>query len=64
MALPMSAEKRCSVMPVTERRAGSAMLNLLVQRASVMKTIFVVMVLAFAFTTGMAVTTIIAQTVS
>lgn len=30
----------------------------------VMKTIFVVMVLAFAFATGMAVTTIIAQTVS
>jgi hypothetical protein len=29
-----------------------------------MKVIFVVMVLAFAFTTGMAVTTIIAQTVS
>lgn len=29
-----------------------------------MKAIFVVMVLAFAFTTGMAVTTIIAQTAS
>jgi hypothetical protein len=29
-----------------------------------MKTIFVVMALAFAFATGMAVTTIIAQTVS
>ncbi len=29
-----------------------------------MKKIFVVMLLAFAFTTGMAVTTIIAQTVS
>jgi hypothetical protein len=29
-----------------------------------MKTIFVAMVLAFAFTTGIAVTTIIAQTVS
>jgi hypothetical protein len=29
-----------------------------------MKTIFVVMVLAFAFATGMAVTTIIVQTVS
>jgi hypothetical protein len=29
-----------------------------------MKTIFLVLVLAFAFTTGMAVTTIIAQTVS
>jgi hypothetical protein len=29
-----------------------------------MKTIFVVMFLAFAFATGMAVTTIIAQTVS
>jgi hypothetical protein len=29
-----------------------------------MKVIFVVMVLAFTFTTGMAVTTIIAQTVS
>jgi hypothetical protein len=28
-----------------------------------MKTIFLVLVLAFAFTTGMAVTTIIAQTV-
>jgi len=59
----MFVEKRCSVMPITERPAGSAMLRLL-QRASVMKTIFVVMVLAFAFTTGMAVTTIIAQTVS
>jgi hypothetical protein len=57
------AEKRCSVMPVTERPTGSAMLGLL-QRASVMKMIFVVMVLAFAFTTGMAVTTIIAQTAS
>ncbi|HEX8809950.1 MAG TPA: hypothetical protein VF760_13270, partial [Xanthobacteraceae bacterium] len=30
----------------------------------VMKTIFVIMALAFAFATGMAVTTIIAQTVS
>jgi hypothetical protein len=30
----------------------------------VMKTIFVVMILAFAFTAGMAVTLIIAQTVS
>jgi hypothetical protein len=29
-----------------------------------MKTIFVVMVLAFAFTTGMAVTTVISQIVS
>lgn len=29
-----------------------------------MKTILVVMVLAFVFTTGMALTTIIAQTVS
>jgi hypothetical protein len=29
-----------------------------------MKVIFVVMVLAFAFTTGMALTTIIAQTAS
>jgi hypothetical protein len=34
------------------------------KRTRVMKTIFVVMVLAFAFTTGMAVTTIITQTVS
>jgi hypothetical protein len=32
--------------------------------AGVMKTIFVIMVLAFAFATGMAVTTIIAQTAS
>jgi hypothetical protein len=29
-----------------------------------MKTIFVVMVLAFAFTTGMALTTILSQSVS
>ncbi len=40
------------------------MLGVSLQRASAMKTIFVVMLLAFAFTTGMAVTTIIAQTVS
>jgi hypothetical protein len=40
------------------------MLGVSLQRASVMKTVFVVMVLAFAFTTGMAVTTTIAQTVS
>jgi hypothetical protein len=58
----MPAEKRCSVMHVTERPAGSAMLT--VEGASVMKTIFVVMVLAFASTTGVAVTTIIAQSVS
>ncbi|MBO0716018.1 MAG: hypothetical protein J2P55_01615 [Rhizobiales bacterium] len=54
-------------MPVTERRAGSVMLTSaawLVPRVNVMKTIFVIMVLAFAFATGMAVTTIIAQTVS
>ncbi len=51
-------------MPVTAGGAGSGILGLSLQRASVMKTIFVVMVLAFAFTTGMAVTTIIAQTVS
>jgi hypothetical protein len=54
----------CSVIPVTERLAHSGMLPLSLLRASVMKTIFVVMVLAFVFTTGMAVTTIIAQTVS
>lgn len=51
-------------MSVTERPAGSAMLIEPIPRASDMKVIFVVMVLAFAFTTGMAVTTIIAQTVS
>ncbi len=50
-------------MPVTERLAGSGML-LHLKSTRVMKTIFVVMVLAFAFTTGMAVTTIITQTVS
>jgi hypothetical protein len=60
----MSAEKRCSVMSVTERPAGSAIVTGPIQRASDMKVIFVVMVLAFTFTTGMAVTTIIAQTVS
>jgi hypothetical protein len=52
-------------MPVTEHLAGSGMLGRIAfQRASVMKTIFVVMVLAFAFTTGMAVTTVISQIVS
>ena len=40
------------------------MLGWSVWRASVVKKIFVVMVLAFAFTTGMAVTTIIVQIVS
>ncbi len=40
------------------------MLPLVLERVNVMKKIFVVMLLAFAFTTGMAVTTIIAQTVS
>jgi hypothetical protein len=40
------------------------MLDVPLQRTRVMKTIFVVMALAFAFTTGMAVTTIIVQTVS
>jgi hypothetical protein len=49
-------------MPVTEQWAGSGML-LDLKSTRVMKTIFVVMVLAFAFTTGMAVTTIITQTV-
>ncbi len=43
---------------------GPGTLGLSLQGARVMKTIFVMMVLAFAFTTGMAVTTIIAQTVS
>jgi hypothetical protein len=51
-------------MPVTEAIAGSGMVALSLKRTSVMKTIFVVMVLAFAFTTGMAVTTIITQTAS
>jgi hypothetical protein len=51
-------------MAVTERLAGSGILMTSLQRTSVMKTIFVVMVLAFAFTTGMAVTTIMTQTVS
>jgi hypothetical protein len=51
-------------MPVTEAIAGSGMVALSLDRTSVMKTISVVMVLAFAFTTGMAVTTIITQTVS
>ena len=34
------------------------------EEGEVMKKIFVLMILAFAFTTGMVVTTIIAQTVS
>jgi hypothetical protein len=52
-------------MPITERLAGSGMLvTPVLPRASVMKTIFVVMVIAFAFTTGMAVTTVIAQVAS
>jgi hypothetical protein len=38
--------------------------RLATESGRVMKTIFVVMVLAFAFATGMAVTTTIAQTVS
>jgi hypothetical protein len=54
-----------SVTPITERPAGSGILAHAGRgRASVMKTIFVVLVLAFAFTTGMAVTTIISQVVS
>jgi hypothetical protein len=57
-------QKTYSVMPVTERRAGSGMLAPSVLEPGVMKTIFVVMILAFAFTTGMAVTTIISQIVS
>lgn len=40
------------------------MLNRPMQKARVTKVIFVVLALAFAFTTGMIVTTIIAQTVS
>ena len=60
----MSGEKRCYVMPVTEHPAGSAMLSRPMQKACVVKVVFVVLVLAFAFTTGMALTTIIAQTVS
>ena len=60
----MSGKKRCSVMPVTEGPPGSAMVNCRCMSAGVMKTIFVIMVLAFAFATGMAVTTIIAQTAS
>ena len=51
-------------MPVTERPDGSAMLVGSLESERVMKTIFVVLALAFAFATGMAVTTIIAQTVS
>ena len=58
----MFGEKRCYVMPVTGHPAGSAMLSRC--RRRVVKVIFVVLVLAFAFTTGMALTTIIAQTVS
>jgi hypothetical protein len=51
-------------MPVTEPQTGSGILASSLERASVMKTIFVVMVLAFAFTTGMALTTIISQVLS
>src|SRR5262249_29445331 len=61
---PPTYLKRVSVMSVTERPAGSGMVVVSVQTARLMKTIFLVMVLAFAFTTGMAVTTIIALTVS
>jgi hypothetical protein len=57
-------EKTLLVIEVTERVPHSAMLGWSVWRASVVKKIFVVMVLAFAFTTGMAVTTIIVQIVS
>jgi hypothetical protein len=59
-----SLEKRSSVIGVTERLACSGMLRRSLERATVMKTIFVVLVLAFAFTTGMALTTIISQVVS
>jgi len=48
-------------MSVTERLAGSGMLAKSPQRPGVMKMIFVVMAIAFAFTTGMAVTTVISQ---
>jgi hypothetical protein len=41
-------------MSVTERLAGSGMLAKSPQRPGVMKMIFVVMAIAFAFTTGMA----------
>jgi hypothetical protein len=51
-------------MGVTERLACSGIVGTSLHRASVMKTIFVVLVLAFAFTTGMALTTIISQVVS
>ena len=48
----MSAEKRCSVMPVTEHPAGSAILKRPTQEARVMKVIFAVLALGFAFATG------------
>ena len=52
------------MMPVTEHPAGSAMLNRPTQKARVMKVIFAVLALGFAFATGMTVTWVIAQAVS
>ena len=49
---------------VTEHPAGSAMLNRPTQKARVMKVIFAVLALGFAFATGMTVTWVIAQAVS
>jgi len=60
----MFGEKRCSVMPVTEHPAGSAILKRPTQEARVMKVIFAVLALGFAFATGMTVTWVIAQAVS
>ena len=60
----MSGEKRCYVMPVTEHPAGSAMLDRPTQKAPVMKVIFAVLALGFAFATGMTVTWVIAEAVS
>jgi len=51
-------------MRITERPGSSGMLAPSLAETGVMKVIFVVMVLVFAFTTGMAVTTILSQSVS
>jgi len=61
---PIRCGKASSVMRITERPGSSGMLAPSLAETGVMKVIFVVMVLVFAFTTGMAVTTILSQSVS
>jgi hypothetical protein len=61
---PILGKNELAVMAITESRSGWTHTATITGWETIMKTIFVIMALTFAFTTGMAVTTVLSQIAS